>query len=678
MPRRLLLLLGLLLAWIPGPPACAEVPVAPPPGAVAVLRSPPTLKTGGFRGQWELEGAGEVLRRLGLSFRWVEPADLEAGRWRGRLLILPDVRQMSAGTAAAVRRYVEGGGQVLATYQTSYRDEENRPLQPPGFRLGDLFGVDFHRWAGASPVGTYLVLEPELGGGQVQLGRAEAMLVRARPGSRVLAVQQGPEASPAILQSPAGIYVGASLLAPENSDSAQVALLVGRLLERLLPGWSAPTRVPEGAGAGPRPPVEEDLAGGAEVAVGLAALDSEARLSAPGGLRWAGGSAPEVRVRRIATLGKPPAVALYDRQGRLLLRSEGPVRLESSGFFELVRWNPNGTYRWSAWRGQLLLEPGPEAVALVNLVPLEGYLRGVVPNEMPPWFPPQALRAMAVVARTFTLSGLGRHRAQGYDLCPTVHCQVYEGLATEHPTSGAAVRETRGQVLAWEGGRLVEATYHAACGGVGEAPEAVWPGAAPGSGLAGLPDTTEPLPPSLDLSREEDLVAFLDHPPRAWCQGAGRFRWEETWSLEELGRKVEEALPRLLGPSAPSLGRLRGLQVRQRTPHGRVATLVLLGERAQAEVHGDAVRWLTSGGRIGAGGLQSALFYVEVQEGKVRFRGGGWGHGVGLCQEGAAGRARGGQGYREILEHYYPGARLGAGEGARLEAERGKGRSLER
>ncbi len=662
----LLLLVFLLAGQVL--PACATTGPGQS-GEVAVLRSPPTLKVAGWRGEWDLQGAGSVLKRLGVAFRWLEPGELEAGSWRGQLLVLPDVRLMSAATAEAVRQHVRSGGRILATGQTSYRDEENRPLQPAGFRLGDLFGGDFHRWSGVSPKSTALNLGPELGGGAVALGRPEAMLVRVRPEARVLAALQDPESSAAILETPAGIYVGVSLLAPENSDSEQVARLVGRLLERLLPGWRSPRQVAPAARPGPQLKVGEEFAAGPEVAVGLSALEGEARVSAAQGVAWDGGRAREVRIRGIDTLGKPPAVALYDGSGHLLCRSERPLRLRGRPFLELSRVNPNGTYRWSAWRGDLRLEPGFQTLGLTNLVPLEGYLAGVVPNEMPPWFPPEALRAMAVVARTFTVAHLGRHSTQGFDLCSTVHCHVYEGLATESPKTGEAVRRTRGEVLLLDG-KPVDATYHAVCGGIGEAPQAVWPGAGALACLPGGPDTVHPLPEAVDLSREEDLREFLDHPPDAWCARASRFRWEETWSLQELERKFAESLPRLLGNSAMELGRLRRVEVSRRTPHGRVATLRLQGERGSVEVQGDAVRWLVSGGRIGAGGLQSTLFYVEQAQGRVRFRGGGWGHGVGLCQEGAAGRAQGGQGYREILEHYYPGATL--------EAEDQEGGSLQR
>ncbi|MGI5843958.1 MAG: SpoIID/LytB domain-containing protein [Candidatus Xenobium sp.] len=665
MPARLLIPLLALFAFLSLSTCVYAGPAAPEPGpagadrpTIGVLHSEPTLTAGGWRASWDLLGAENTFRRLGLECRPVRPADLETGAWTGDLLVLSDIRLIAPATLVAVRQHVARGGRLLATGQTSYRDHENRPWQSPGFALAELFGADFHRWSGlASEAG--LALEEELGGGKVLLGRGEAMLVRPRPDSRVLARFLEPAGSAAILETRAGIYTGVSLLAPENSDSAEVTRLVGALLERILPEWRAPRILPAHTRVQPRIPFERvpETPQKTLVSVGLPPLRGEALVAAEGGVTWEGGKAREVRVQALATVGKPPAVALYDPQGSLLTRSERPIRLQGNPWLELVRLNPNGTYRWSAWRGDLHLRPDGGSIQLVNHLPLEEYLRGVVPNEMPAWFPPQALRAMAVVARSFTLAHLGRHRVHGFDLCSSVHCHVYQGLTSENPRVGEAIEQTRDLILTDQGQPLA-ATYHAVCGGVGEAPEAVWPGRKPARCLPGGPDTRQALKETDSLSDEVTLRRFLDSPPAAWCQGASRFRWEETWTLEELGPKVSEALPRLLGPQAPDLGPLRTLRVLARTAHGRVATLLLEGERASVRVHGDSVRWLLSGGKIGAGGLQSSLFYLDQSEGRVRFRGGGWGHGVGLCQEGAAGRARAGQGYREILQHYYPGACL--------------------
>jgi stage II sporulation protein D len=109
-------------------------------------------------------------------------------------------------------------------------------------------------------------------------------------------------------------------------------------------------------------------------------------------------------------------------------------------------------------------------------------------------------------------------------------------------------------------------------------------------------------------------------------------------------------------------GSLLDLEVAERSALGRVSRLRILGTECSHAVEKDAIRWILSGGRIGTGGLNSTLFFIEKEgegdELAFTFRGGGWGHGVGMCQEGARGRALSGQDYRAIISHYYPGTAI--------------------
>jgi stage II sporulation protein D len=629
---------------------------------VGLVRSPASLRVLGWRGQWDLQGAEVALGRLGLSPVPVEEGDL-AG-FRGDLLVLANVRCLSEAGARAVEAFVAGGGRVLATYMTSYRDPENRPWNPNNFRLAGLFGADFSQWVGAPPAAANLVLE----GQKVQLARHQAMLVKVRPGARVLATWDEPPGEAAVVEAEGTIYVGEDLLAPENSASPQVLGLLGWLVERLLPGWKAPPRPAPGDVPRPPVPVLPLPPSGPLVRVGLEPLvTEEVRLVTgarpPEGRGWAdlvgnlGPARPrgagELRARPILTRGKPPAVALYSGRGELLLRSAEPLPV-GPGPVEVRLQNPNGTFRWSACRGSLLLVPTAEGLRLVNQLSLEEYLAGVVPNEMPPWFPPESLKAMAVVARTFTLSQEGRHGA--YDLCPTVHCQVYGGLLSEAPSTTQAVAATAGQVLLYQG-EIAATPYHAACGGVGEDAHLAWPEHARLPYLSGRADTPRPL--EADLSEEAAVERFLADRPFAYCQEAARFRWEQAFTARELQGLLEVSLPRMLGARYRPLGDLRALRVVRRTPHGRVSELILEGSLGRLALGGDQVRWMTSGGRVGTGGLPSNLFVVAHRQDRFVFSGGGWGHGVGLCQEGAAGRARAGQTWQTIVEHYYPGAGVG-------------------
>jgi len=289
-------------------------------------------------------------------------------------------------------------------------------------------------------------------------------------------------------------------------------------------------------------------------------------------------------------------------------------------------------------------------LAAVNAVPLEELLRGLVPSEMPATSPRQALRAQAVTARSNVLAQIGtRHLTDPYVLCSEVHCQAYRGEAAHHPATDAAVRETRGEAIF--GARdhaLVDGVYSALCGGHGEDNDAVWPGLASAS-LRGRPD----LPPREaarwegGLADEARLRAFLEEAPPAWCALAAgarkdRWRWERRLSPAEA-----DAIGAQLG-----VGPVRAIEVTGRGVSGRARELRVAGGARSAVVQGELrIRRLLRN-------LPSAMFVAERDASGWTFRGGGWGHGAGMCQWGAVGRAEAGQGYREILRAYFNGAEV--------------------
>ncbi|MBI3929237.1 MAG: SpoIID/LytB domain-containing protein [Armatimonadetes bacterium] len=609
---------------------------------VAVLRSPPTLKALGWRAEWELSGAVAALERLGVRAAVLTPEELP--HWEGRLLILPNVRNMAPETVEAVRAHVARGAKVLATSMSSYRKHDNSSWTPNNFALAELFGADFHRWVGAPPEAAALILE---GDRSVTLGRNQAMLIRPRPEARVIARWDRPEGEAAIVEGPGGIYAGEDLFAPENSESAEVLTLIGDLIQRLSPGLLGSRKTV--APVLPEPLLPEVPPSEQQISVGLGTVAHELRLRSRAGVGWSKKSAPEVRLREIRTPDKPPTLAVYSASGQLLERSAGPLEFSSAPYLEVLRQNLNGTYTWSGYRGSVEAAPTGDGLSLIHRLSLEAYLAGVVPSEVPAYFPPEGLKAMAVVARTYALSHLGRH--QGYDVCAEVHCQVYRGLSKEAESTTRAVSSTTGEALTCAGA-WCDASFHAACGGVGEDADRAWSGGKDVPYLKGRPDTIDPLAPS-------DPIAFINQPPGAYCAAAGRFRWEETYGWSDLAKTLDRGLSGTLRTEYTGLGELQAVEVTERTPLGRVAVLTVRGSRGEYQVRGDRVRWLFSGGQVGgAGGLNSTLFYLERQGERLRVAGGGWGHGVGMCQEGAAGRARAGQSYREILEHYYPGAEL--------------------
>ena len=290
-------------------------------------------------------------------------------------------------------------------------------------------------------------------------------------------------------------------------------------------------------------------------------------------------------------------------------------------------------------------------LAVVNEVALEDLLRGLVPSEIFAAAPMEALKAQAVTARGEVLAKVGtRHLADPYLLCSEQHCAVYRGRSGEAPSTNAAVEATRGQALFSQQGRLVDSVYSAVCGGHTEDNEAVW-GGVPDPSLRGRPDLLEAVD-SLPAPRTEP-AAFLRADLPAACRKSrfaqpGRYRWEKRFTAAELDT--------LLSPLG--LGSIRALQVLERGVSGRALLLAVSGELGATELRGELNIRRTFGM------LNSSFFVVSAERDAVGvptawlLHGGGWGHGVGMCQTGAIGRADAGEDYRAILRYYFNGAEV--------------------
>lgn len=629
---------------------------SPPP--VFLLRSQNTFHHLGWRARWDWLGAHQTLVHLGLRPLILEEEKLADWRPGQGILILANARNLSLGTLQAVRDHLAAGGKLVASYQTSYRRADNGSWAPNGLALGPELGVRFTRWNGTPGETSALRVAPPYG--QLALSRHQAMLVEALPGTQVLAHWDRPAGAPAIVSQVQTQYWGEDLLAPENSQNVRLLGLVAGLFNSLEPQLRL--RLPRS----PAPLLEPDppffplpgQSGEASVRVGLGSFlvgSGSLRLQSQRGLRDAQGQ-PLGTHLLLEFEGGPSARLMLVEGGRRRQLPPTGFRVSGSPYLHCWRLGPEGTARWGAWRGVLEFQVREGNLEAINHLPLDGYLAGVLPSEVPFSYPPEALKAMAVVARTYALSHLSRHQSAGYDLCSEVHCQVYRGLGQEHPRTTEAILQTRNLWLA-SGNQPIQATFHACCGGHGSALESAW-GGSPRPYLRGRFDQpVDQASPS--LKDEAEFRQWLDSSAPAYCSQAGRFRWRESYSWSEFEEKLKLAL-KVQGKG--TLEQLEGLEITRRDAGGRVLELSLRGRPQDLVVGGDSVRWLTSGGRVGSSGLPSNLFYLDVSgygpERRVLLTGGGWGHGVGMCQEGAAGRARAGQDFRQILMHYYGGADL--------------------
>lgn len=311
------------------------------------------------------------------------------------------------------------------------------------------------------------------------------------------------------------------------------------------------------------------------------------------------------RAARIEAGGRTHAVSV---RGSVLLVSgkaaesaefEGPLRLDGR---ELP--------------GRLHVFADHGVLVAVNAVDLEQYVAAVVASEVPPGWPREALRAQAVAARTFAVvqkvsQGAGARAHLG----ASVIDQVYRNAA--HPPASAleAARATAGEVLTW-GAAPIAAYFSASCGGKSESAEAAFR----------LPPGTTPY--IRGGEEDEDAREWTVRIPLA----------EITRALRKAHRMEAE---------------VRGVSIQSRTASGRAEMLELATAAGARPLLAVELRQL-----LGYTRLPSLQFEASTEDETVVFRGRGSGHGVGLCQWGARGRAIRGADYREILAHYYPGAEI--------------------
>jgi len=331
-------------------------------------------------------------------------------------------------------------------------------------------------------------------------------------------------------------------------------------------------------------------------------------------------------------------------------RGKATIILESVPYAPGMAWSGIAD---KELRGELEIafNAAQKGFSVVNRLPLEEYLYGVIAAEMPVHWPTEALKAQAVIARTYAMhikTHLRPHAAQGYDLCDEQHCQVYSGVAVENAKTRSVADLTRGQALAYNG-KAIHAVFSSNCGGHTQS--------GTGAGWSDLPywlavyDGNEQ---RAVVWRPGKLADFLQTSPEVYCKAS-----KYTWSPEFRWTRyiaAEDIIARLARKAA--VGKLKQI-VFIRGESGRVATVKFVGTANTVTITKEhEIRRV-----FGIAPLRSNLFRADVfyDAGFVKslfISGGGWGHGVGLCQSGAAGRAEKGMTYDRILPAYYPGTAL--------------------
>lgn len=350
------------------------------------------------------------------------------------------------------------------------------------------------------------------------------------------------------------------------------------------------------------------------------------------------------------------------------IHSNQPVYIEGSSVWIHDVGVGNG-YHWESRETRQYPETmvfdwdSQNMLAVINELPVETYLTGVLPSEMPHGFPMEALKAQAVAARSEALSKIGRvHLGEPFDLCADVDCQVYSGLSKIHGRTDAAVRKTRGLVLV-HGDKICDAVYSAVCGGHTESAGALWGGDDSGY-LTGRFDGTAGYSRYHSLSRESRVREWVRSRPDMHCNLSGArlpeamnylqkyFRWEVRYTQDELKSVLERK-------AGVSVGDILHLVPLRRGVSGRITALKVVGTRGEKTIEKE----LTIRKALSDNTLWSSCFDVERSgpaEVPATFvlKGAGFGHGVGMCQAGAAMMAFQRKKFNQILMFYYQGARL--------------------
>lgn len=407
-----------------------------------------------------------------------------------------------------------------------------------------------------------------------------------------------------------------------------------------------PPPVPEGAPAlpaEPAPPVDArpPTAAPTLVRVGLVVDTSTVEVGSTSGLAFS--TAARGEVARLPAGTRVVFTATGTTARAEALGADGSRQGSWTGLDLPVTVMPETgllTLRGKPYRGVLLVQDGGSGLTAVNRVDMETYLLGVVPYEIGAVNASQveAAKAQAVAARTYALKYLGRRSSLGFDVYATVADQVYGGSAGENALISDAVRATAGEVLTYNG-QPIEAYYHSTCAGQTAAIDEVW--------------NERPAP---------YLVSVQDVDPsgQAYDRASSRFRWTERWTHDQLVGIFNRTLSDSLG--GRTIREIRDIRVLERTPSDRVRALRISTDAGDVVVGKDRIRWIFLTPRNGAP-LNSSKFDVRLERAGGRVsavvaEGGGWGHGIGMCQVGAKGRAAAGQDYRTILRTYYPGTQL--------------------
>ncbi|MDR1511559.1 MAG: SpoIID/LytB domain-containing protein [Endomicrobium sp.] len=301
------------------------------------------------------------------------------------------------------------------------------------------------------------------------------------------------------------------------------------------------------------------------------------------------------------------------------------IRFEKHILSPPLRIEPlNGTIFANSkpYRGYLIVKKTRDKMNVINVIPIEDYLKGVLPKEVGACWGIEALKTQAVISRTYSISNLNKHcdtsdSDQGFDVCSTTHCQVYGGAEVEVDSCNKAILETQCEVLVYDG-KLAQTVFHANCGGHTENPKYIW--------------NWEYTPP------------YLKGVRCGYCYDSPYTKWESSIDETIIRKKLQNN----------NIEKIKNIKIKNKTSTGVAKELKISHSNGEFLINAYRFRLAVDAWRI-----KSHNFNLIKTDGdKFYFKGQGWGHKVGLCQWGTKNMADKGKTYKQILSYYYPGTKV--------------------
>lgn len=264
--------------------------------------------------------------------------------------------------------------------------------------------------------------------------------------------------------------------------------------------------------------------------------------------------------------------------------------------------------------GMQLVRDKNSQISAINYIEIEDYVKGILYNEASHYWPMEALKAQAVISRSFALFKMKESSLRDYDLTSDIYSQVYGGKASERARTNLAVDQTKGLALIYKG-KLFPTYFHATCGGHTEDAAILW---------------NTDIPPLKGVTCN-------------FCKDSPHYNWHLVISFKEIADKLAGSVYNIRG--------LKDIKIAGRNNSGRVISLILVGDDKDVRIPAKDFRNI-----LGPNVIKSTSFNLSIVKQDAVFEGNGWGHGSGLCQWGAYFMSKQDYGFEQILKYYYPGA----------------------